>query len=102
MAFPSFDSHLLTDFYQYLLFTTVLPYLPQICRVVSRGSVFANYILFNYLFTATQFTTILLLSCYHYPVLECIRNQDLKGLDGYGASLGLTQITEQLLGSALM
>jgi hypothetical protein len=48
---------------------------------------------FNYLFTATQFTTILLLSCYRYPVLQRNRNRDLKGLDSYGASLGLIQIT---------
>ena len=82
-----------------------LSYLPQIYRVVSHGSAFgiaANYILFNYLFTATQFTTMLLVSCCHYPVLECIWNREVKGLDGYGASLGLIQITAQWLGSALM
>jgi len=40
------------------------------------------------LFTATQFTTIPLLSWHHYLVLECIQNRELKGLDSYGASLG--------------
>ena len=83
----------------------ILSYLPQIYKIVSHGSTYgiaSNYVLFNYLFTATQFTTILLLSWSHYPVLECIQNRELEGLDSYGASLGLIQTTAQWLGSVIL
>jgi len=49
----------------------------------------SNYVMFHYLFAATQFTTILLLSCAHYPVISYLREAQLEGLDAYGASLGL-------------
>lgn len=55
--------------------------------------------LFNYLFTATQFAMVLLYSSYHHPIVGCIADQKLRGLDAYGAVLGLVQITVLWLGS---
>lgn len=83
----------------------IFSYVPQLHRIINRGSTFGiapNYILFNALFTATQLSTILLLSCYHYPVLRCIGDNQLTGLDAYGAVLGLVQITALWLGSVLL
>jgi hypothetical protein len=44
-------------------------------------------------------TTTLLLSSYGYPILECISSNKLKGLDAYGAVLGVIQTSVLWLGS---
>jgi hypothetical protein len=55
--------------------------------------------MFNYLFTATQFALVLLYSSYGRPILGCIADQKLRGLDAYGAILGLIQMTVLWIGS---
>ena len=52
--------------------------------------------MFSYLFTATQFTMVLL---YSYHVIGYIKDQKLNGLAAYGASLGLIQMTILWIGS---
>jgi hypothetical protein len=42
---------------------------------------------------------VLLYSSYHHPIVGCIADQKLRGLDAYGAVLGLVQITVLWLGS---
>ena len=49
--------------------------------------------MFNYLFTATKFAMVLLYSSYGRPILGYIADQKLRGLDAYGAILGLIQMT---------
>jgi hypothetical protein len=55
--------------------------------------------MFNYLFTATQFALVLLNSSYGRPILGCIADQKLRGLDEYGAILGLIQMIVLWIGS---
>ena len=52
--------------------------------------------MFNYLFTATQFTMALL---YSYHIIGYIADRKLKGLAAYGAMLGLIQMTILWIGS---
>lgn len=88
--------------YSVLLLAIICSYIPQLHRIITKGSTWGiapNYILFNTLFAASQLTLILYLSGYGFPVLECIGSNKLKGLNAYGAVLGLIQISVLWLGS---
>ena len=88
-----------------LLLAIICSYIPQIHCIITKSSTWgiaSNYILFNTLFTASQLTLILYLSGYGFPALECIGSNKLKGLDAYGAVLGLVQTSVLWLGSLSM
>lgn len=89
---------LLTDS-SLLLLLIFASYVPQISLILNHRSVSGitqSYMMFNYLFTATQFTMALL---YSYHVIGYIKDQKLNGLAAYGASLGLIQMTILWIGS---
>lgn len=58
--------------------------------------------MFTYLFTATQFTLVMIYSSYGRPIVDCINDQKLRGLDAYGAIIGLVQMTVLWIGSMLL
>ena len=55
--------------------------------------------MFNYLFTATQFAMVLVYSSFGRPIMGCVADRKLRGLDAYGAILGLIQMTVLWIGS---
>lgn len=58
--------------------------------------------MFTYLFTATQFTLVMLYSSYGRPVVDCIKDQKIRGLDAYGAVVGAVQMCVLWFGSLLL
>lgn len=58
--------------------------------------------MFAYLFTATQFALVMLCSSYGRPLMDCIKDHKLRGLEAYGAIVGLVQITILWIGSTIL
>lgn len=58
--------------------------------------------MFTYLFTATQFALVMLYSSYGRPLMDCIKDRKLRGVDAYGAIVGLVQITVLWIGSTIL
>ena len=89
---------------------TVCSYIPQIVRLrqdtTSRG-ISPYYVLFNVFFSTAQFSELLLCAAFAWPtaarpVLEQIGDGSLKGLEAFGAVLGLLQAFVQWLCSFIV
>lgn len=79
-------------------------YVPQVQLILlhqSTTGIAQSYIMFTYIFTATQSALIVLYYSRGIPLVNRIRDGDLKGFDAYGAIVGPLQIVIQWIGSTL-
>ena len=88
-----------------ILLIIVGSYIPQIRLILQRRSTLGitqSYMMFTYLFTATQSTLVTIGWTWARPVLTCLKDQKIKGLDAYGAVIGWVQMTVLWIGSIVL
>lgn len=88
-----------------LLLIIVSSYIPQLQLIFARNStagITKSYVLFTYLFTATQFILVMIYSSYGRPIADCIKDGELTGMDAYSVVVGPVQMTVLWLGSLFL
>lgn len=88
-----------------LLLIIIGSYLPQLQLILARRSnigITQTYVMFTYLFSASQFVLAMLYSSYGRPITNCIKDQELTGFNAYGALVGPLQFTILWIGSLIL
>jgi hypothetical protein len=88
-----------------LLIAILFSFLPQILLVIDRSSTYGlsfRQAFLNVLFTTSLLSLVLAVSCWQFPVLTCIAERKLSGMDAFSAVLGRLQVFIVWLGSMVL